>query len=173
MGGHIEVESTLGRGSVFTVWLDLEAAPVETAPNAIDSIERNRSTLEDLSGIRILLVEDNEMNAEIAEDILSLYDAEVEHAGNGQIALEMFEESEVGYYSAILMDLRMPIMNGFDTATAIRALKRDDAMTTPIIALSADAFEEDVRRCLAHGMNAHIPKPLNVDLLLQTLSKYL
>ena len=125
----------------------------------------------ELKGRRILLAEDMEINAEIMMDILSLGEVEVDHAENGRIALEMFEHSELGSYSAILMDVRMPVMDGLEAATAIRKLERTDAATIPIIALTANAFDEDVQRSLQAGMNAHLTKPVESEHLFQTLGE--
>ena len=125
----------------------------------------------ELKGRRILLAEDMEINAEIMMDILSIEEAEVDHAENGRRALEMFSASPVGAYSAILMDVRMPEMDGLEAAAAIRALDRPDARTIPIIALTANAFDEDVQSSLQAGMNAHLTKPVESDSLFQTLGE--
>ena len=125
----------------------------------------------DLKGRRILLAEDMEANAEIMMDILSLEDVEADHAENGRIALELFQNSQPGLYSAILMDVRMPVMDGLESAEAIRALDRADAKTIPIIALTANAFDEDVQRSLQAGMNAHLTKPVETEHLFQTLGE--
>lgn len=125
----------------------------------------------ELKGRRILLAEDMEANAEIMMDILSLEDMEADHAENGRIALEMFKRSQPGLYSAILMDVRMPVMDGLESAAAIRALDRPDAGAIPIIALTANAFDEDVQRSLQAGMNAHLTKPVETDGLFQTLGE--
>ena len=126
-----------------------------------------------LQGKRILLVEDNELNAEIATVILNEEGAVVDHAADGRIALEIFKRSEINHYFCILMDLRMPNLNGYQTTKAIRALHRIDAPTIPIIAMTADAFAEDAKECLACGMNAHLTKPIDVDVLNKTLEKYI
>ena len=123
----------------------------------------------DLTGRKILLAEDMMVNAEIMMEVLKMRDMEPEHAENGKIAVEMFESHPEGYYSAILMDMRMPEMNGLEATTAIRALKRKDAKTIPIIALTANAFDEDVQRSLQAGLNAHLSKPVNPDTLFETL----
>ena len=125
----------------------------------------------ELKGRRILLAEDMEANAEIMMDILSLEDMEADHAENGRIALEMFKRGQPGLYSAILMDVRMPVMDGLESAAAIRALERPDAGTIPIIALTANAFDEDVQRSLQAGMNAHLTKPVETEHLFQTLGE--
>ncbi|MCR4892404.1 MAG: response regulator [Lachnospiraceae bacterium] len=126
-----------------------------------------------LKGLRILLPEDNDINAEIAMMILGENGAIVDHAGDGKIALDMFEKSPVGYYKVILMDLRMPHMNGLEATRAIRALDRSDAKTVPIIAMTADAFAEDAQKCLEAGMNGHLAKPIDIDALLRTLSQFM
>lgn len=125
-----------------------------------------------LDGMRVLLAEDFDINAEIALVILEELGIEGERAEDGLQAVNMFKKSEPGYYDAILMDLRMPNMNGLEATTAIRALEREDAATIPIIAMTADAFAEDVKRCLDAGMNAHLAKPIDVDQLKKTLAKY-
>ena len=130
--------------------------------------EKQRASLE---GRRILMAEDVEVNAEIMMDILSLRDAEADHAENGRIAVDMFAASEPGAYSAVLMDVRMPVMDGLEAAAAIRALDRPDAKRIPIIALTANAFDEDVQRSLQAGMNAHLTKPVDADHLFQTLGE--
>ena len=124
-----------------------------------------------LAGRRILLAEDIEANAEIMMDILEMEEMTTDHAENGKIVLEMFEKSAAGTYDAILMDIRMPEMDGLEAAAAIRALDRPDAKTIPIIALTANAFDEDVQRSLQAGMNAHLSKPVEPDHLYRTLGE--
>ncbi|MCR5654048.1 MAG: response regulator [Lachnospiraceae bacterium] len=124
-----------------------------------------------LNGMHILLPEDNDINAEIATMILEENGATVERAEDGQMAVDMFKDSEVGYYDAILMDLRMPNLNGFEATDRIRAMEREDAKKIPIIALTADAFSEDANKCIEHGMNTHLAKPIDIDLLLRTLER--
>ncbi len=126
----------------------------------------------DLSGKRILLAEDNDLNWEIAEELLSETGVEMERAENGKICVDMFQNSEIGYYDGILMDIRMPVMNGYEAARAIRSLKREDA-GLPIIAMTADAFSDDIQRCLDSGMDEHVPKPIDVKLIFEMLRKYL
>ncbi|MCR4901771.1 MAG: response regulator [Butyrivibrio sp.] len=127
----------------------------------------------DLTGLKILLAEDQYVNAMVATTLLEESGAVIEHAEDGQLALDMFEKSKPGEYKVILMDLRMPNMNGFEATRAIRGLEREDAGTIPIIAMTADAFAEDVKKCLDAGMNGHIAKPIDIDLLKKTLAKYL
>ena len=123
----------------------------------------------DLKGKRVLLAEDMMVNAEIMMMVLSMREIEVEHAENGKLAVEMFDGHEAGYYDAILMDMRMPEMDGLEAARAIRALGRADAKSIPIIALTANAFDEDVQRSMQAGMNAHLSKPVEPDALFRTL----
>ncbi len=126
----------------------------------------------ELEGLKILLAEDNDLNWEIADELLSSLGLELERAENGQICVEKFCASEVGFYQAILMDIRMPIMSGYEATEAIRALDREDAKL-PIIAMTADAFSEDRERCLACGMNAHIAKPIDVKEVVRLLEKHI
>ena len=163
MGGTISVESTPGEGSEFVVVLDLESLDCE------DKTEESEDGTIDLSGRRVLLVEDNEINAEIACMILSQYGIEVDRATNGQNGLEQVQRHERGYYDAVLMDIQMPVMNGYEATRAIRELDSDYFKTLPIIAMSANAYDEDVKDCLAAGMNAHIAKPFNPDDLFRLL----
>ena len=164
MGGIITAESEKGKGSVFTIELPLEYIEPEEAVED-GSVE--------LAGRRILVVEDIIENAEIVMDLLELEDMESEHAENGQVALEMFEHAPEGYYDAILMDLRMPVMDGLESSRRIRALDRPDAKTIPIIALTANAFDSDVKATIDAGMNAHLAKPADSDLLYETIRQEL
>ena len=165
MGGTISVKSTLGEGSEFTVELELEALESENEE------KDTHNEITGLAGCRVLLVEDNDINAEIAEMILFQYGIEVDLAGNGQIGLERVQQHESGYYDAVLMDIQMPVMNGYEATKAIRALEQDYYKTLPIIAMSANAYDDDVKACLAAGMNAHIAKPYNPDELLKLLNE--
>ena len=167
MGGTISVKSKLGEGSEFTVELELEPLETDSQANA-----ENSENI-DLEGHRILLVEDNAINAEIARMILEQYGAEVQQAENGKIGLEALQEKGPGYYDAVLMDIQMPVMNGFEATKAIRALGGAYATALPIIAMSANAYDEDVRDCLAAGMNGHIAKPFNPDELMRILRRYI
>ena len=127
----------------------------------------------DFTGIRILVAEDNELNWEIASELLSSYGFQLDWAENGRQCVDRFSASQPGDYALILMDLRMPVMNGYEATAAIRALDRPDSRSIPIIAMTADAFSEDIHRCLACGMNAHIAKPLDMRELLRLLQKHL
>ncbi len=127
----------------------------------------------DFSGRRVLLVEDNDLNREIAREVLEMAGLTVEEAENGKIAVDMFSASNAGYYSLILMDIQMPVMNGYDASTAIRALKHPDAMRIPILAMTANAFVEDIQAAKAAGMNEHLAKPIDFETLGSVLKKYL
>ena len=125
----------------------------------------------DLAGRKILLAEDMAINAEILTDILEMENIRVDHAENGRIAVTMFAESQAGDYAAILMDVRMPEMDGLEATTAIRRMKREDAGRIPIIALTANAFDEDVQRSMQAGMDAHLSKPVEADHLIRVLEE--
>ena len=160
MGGTISVKSKVGEGSQFTVELELES--LEKDPASPES----EIEMIDLSGLRVLLVEDNDINAEIADMILTQYGMEVERAENGQIGLDLVRSHTTGHYDAVLMDIQMPVMNGLDATRNIRALEGEYYRALPIIAMSANAYDEDVKDCLEAGLNAHIAKPFNpIDLL--------
>lgn len=142
----------------------------------MDTQTENDQTLNsniDLSGRRILLAEDNELNWEIASELLSDLGVELDWAEDGQICLDKFQKSSAGHYDAILMDIRMPHMTGYEATKAIRGINHPDALSIPIIAMSADAFSDDIQHCLECGMNAHIAKPIDVIELTRLLKRYL
>ncbi|MDO4483105.1 MAG: ATP-binding protein [Clostridia bacterium] len=165
MNGTVEVNSRLGEGTTFVVTVPFRKAAAGDMPQKAmtDSIS--------LTGMKLLLVEDNELNMEIAETILTDAGAIITKAFNGQEAVEAFSANPPGTFDGILMDLMMPVMDGFQATAAIRALDRADAKDIPIIAMTANAFQEDVRKCLAAGMDGHIAKPLEVDTLLETIAR--
>ncbi len=125
----------------------------------------------DLKGRHILMAEDVQINAEIMKELILMREAEIDHAENGRIAVEMFKKSPAGYYDVILMDVRMPEMDGLEATAAIRSLDRPDAVTIPIIAMTANAFDEDVQRSLQAGMNSHLSKPVDQEHLYRTLEE--
>ena len=143
------------------------------APDMGKPEETAESKQFDFTGRRVLLAEDNDLNWEIAEELLSAEGLELEWAENGQICVEKFQSAEQGYYDAILMDLRMPVMTGYEATEAIRKLERPDAKDIPIIAMTADAFAEDIQKCLDAGMNAHVAKPIDVRDVCLLLVKFM
>ena len=172
MNGDISVESEKGVGTTFSITITLNQSTAKHDAPAV-KIEKLPTVQIDLSGKKILLAEDMIINAEIMNEILKMRDMEVDTAENGKIAVEMFEKSAPNYYAAILMDMQMPIMNGLEATQNIRALNRADSKTIPIIALTANAFDEDVQRSLQAGMNAHLNKPIDPDEIYRTLEKLL
>lgn len=155
MGGNICAESTVGKGTTFKAWVPLQ---VYTGP----PLALHATQAVDFAGTKVLVAEDNDINMEIATEILHAKGINVVQAVNGLRALDMFKASKVGYFDAILMDIRMPVMDGMTATRAIRALPRSDARTVPIIALSANAFEEDRQAALACGMSGYISKPIDI-----------
>lgn len=170
MGGTISVESKKNVGTTFTI--EIKLVCIEEKEVQADSSGQEESPVS-LEGVRVLIVEDLPENAEIVADLLELEGVESEHAENGQIALDMMEQSPEWYYDAVLMDLRMPVMDGLEAARRIRAMERADAKAVPIIALTANASEEDKRKSLESGMDAHLAKPSDADKLYETLRQYL
>lgn len=168
MGGQIKLTSRENVGTVFTITLPIEVdrapAPKQPAPQAARKA--------DITGARVLLVEDNDLNLEIAQFMLEKAGANVTTACNGKEALETFAAAKPGFFDAILMDVMMPVMDGLEATRAIRGMQRPDARTTPIIAMTANAFADDILQCKAAGMNEHLSKPLDDQLLIQTIAAY-
>lgn len=180
MGGGIHVTSMQGSGSTFTVDLPFGKIKESGKPTRFSDID-GRSDLArdcyvidyDFKGKRILLVEDNELNREIAEELIGATGASVESAEDGVQAVEKFKESAEGYYDLILMDVQMPHMDGYEATRCIRALGRSDAQKVPIFAMTANAFAEDVQKSREAGMNAHISKPLDIRAVYKQMNRYL
>ena len=170
MDGTIEVTSRQGEGSTFTVTI-----PCRKATKEDSLVKKNKHLRNDgsLKNARILLVEDNEINAEVATELLKAEGCIIETAKDGVACIDMIEKAEAGYYKMILMDIQMPIMNGYDAAIAIRKLDDSKKAGIPIIAMTANAFEEDAKNALAVGMNDHVAKPIDMNILVPTMMKYL
>lgn len=173
MGGEIVVESQPGRGSDFSVYLHLPVAEKPAEPAAEPSRASTEENADAFRGRRILLVEDNEINAMIMVEVLQEMGAEIEKAENGQIAVDMFADHPENYYDFILMDVQMPVMDGRTAARTIRAMERPDAKSILIFALSADAFVEDERLSIESGMNGHYAKPVDFQALQRNIGKFL
>ncbi len=169
MNGTINVISKQGEGTEFTVTLTLKNRE-EIKPGQEPSAQEEKKMAE-LSGRIVLMAEDVEINAEIMKELLSSKDAKVDHAMNGKAAVDKFVQSGEGYYDVILMDVRMPEMDGLEATRKIRSLDRADAKRIPIIAMTANAFDEDVQRSLQAGMNAHLSKPVEPEKLFQTMEE--
>lgn len=170
MGGRIEVESELDKGSTFTVYLNFERIKKAAAPQK-DTLDNESPAV--LKGKRILLFEDNVLNAEIATRLLERQGLQVTVAKNGQIGLELFQASALDYFSGIIMDIRMPVMGGLEATRALRRLERNDAKIIPIIAMSANAYPDDIANAHAAGMNDYITKPVVPGVLYRTLAIWL
>lgn len=180
MGGGIHVTSVQGSGSTFTVDLPFGKIKESGKPTRFSDINGRNDLAKDcyavdydFKGKRILLVEDNELNREIAEELIGVTGASVESAEDGVQAVEMFKESAEGYYDLILMDVQMPHMDGYEATRCIRALGHSDAQKVPIFAMTANAFAEDVQKSREAGMNAHISKPLNIRAVYKQMNRYL
>ncbi len=167
MNGTIEVDSKIGRGSVFQIVLPMQ---VDGAWSVKPSDEE-RELQGDIAGMRVLLVEDNEINCEIVEFLLKEAGVKVVTANDGKAAVDAFLASDPGTFDCVLMDLMMPVMSGYEAARVIRGLDREDAESVPIIALSANAFEEDVAMAKAAGMNAHLAKPVDIGKMFRVISR--
>ena len=171
MGGSINVESEPGVGSTFTVELNFEIV--------VDSVEDIDGRMADavkpakaLAGMNFLIAEDNEVNGEILTRLLEIEQASAVVCANGKIAFETFMENPQGTFDVILMDVRMPVMNGYEAAKAIRNCGREDGKIIPIISLTANAFSEDVEMAKEAGMNGHVPKPIDMQVLKATVEKF-
>ena len=170
MRGELQVESVLNEGSRFiiTLYLSLQSKVHTTE----EEQEQDLGSVSFL-GKRVLLAEDNELNVEIALEILKMYDLEVCVACNGQEAVEQYQSHEPGYFDIIFMDIQMPLMDGYTAAGKIRASNRKDSEEIPIVAMTANAFSEDVKKAIHTGMNDHVAKPIDIRLFTKVLSKWL
>ncbi len=168
MGGTIEVKSSVGIGTTFQVKVPFELCMNEYVQQG-DAYREERISLEHM---KILMAEDNELNIEIATFMLEEAGAEVTVARNGKEAYLTWQDSPEGWYDVILMDIMMPEMNGIQATECIRKSRRQDAGWIPIVAMTANAFAEDVKRCRAAGMNDHLAKPLDIQKLYRTLARY-
>jgi len=166
MNGTIEVTSREGVGSTFVITLPFEIAPEPEQP-----AQPAAEGVQSIQGLRLLLVEDNDLNAEIAQTMLEDEGAQVTTAANGKQAVERFQSSPPGTFDAILMDVMMPVMDGLAATRAIRALDRTDAASIPILAMTANAFKEDAEKCFAAGMNAHLTKPLRPEEMVRAIAR--
>lgn len=166
MGGNLKVDSAPGLGSEFYFTIELPVHHGELLSGELSSAEET-----DLKGLKVLLAEDNEINAEIAIEVMKLKEIEVDWAKDGKGAVEMFCEKPENYYAAVLMDLNMPVLDGLSAAKEIRALPRKDALSVPIVAMTANTFQEDRENAAAAGMNDFLPKPFNIDQLYAVLRK--
>ncbi len=167
MGGRIEVQSEQGKGSVFTVTIPHRTASKDDI--ASDTAQQDSNN--DFTGKRILLAEDNDLNAEIASEILSDVGFGVERAGDGRICVDMLNDQPAHYYDVILMDVQMPNLNGYEATKEIRNLNDKEKADIPIIAMTANAFDEDRKEAIASGMNGHVAKPIDISKLMETLSE--
>ncbi|MBP3232221.1 MAG: response regulator, partial [Anaerovibrio sp.] len=175
LGGTIEVKSQLNEGTVFDFQIPIKISWDSTADNEsmpqINAVEKPSVAKDILKDVPVLLVEDNEINAELTKLIITDYGANIiDWAHNGQEALEMYSASEPSHYRLIIMDLRMPVMDGLTATRKIRRLHRVDASIVPIIAISADAYAEDIQNCIEAGMQCHISKPIDVDKLMAAIN---
>ena len=168
LSGEIKIQSELGKGT--TIFISLPVYPPQTEKTASHEIQIADPDI--LKEKRVLLVEDNELNMEIATNILEMHEAEVIQARHGQEALELFIKSVPYAFDLILMDMQMPVMDGCMAVKKIRALERPDSQSVVIIALSANAFLEDIDKALRAGMNAHLSKPIHIESLCKLLSQY-
>ena len=179
MGGTIDVESEPGRGTVFTVRVSMRYVERDAKGSLEESDDADAlcdvsqgeapARAADLSGVRVLLVEDNELNSEIAVALLESLGAAAETAANGQEALDALDASEPGHFDVVLMDIQMPVMNGLEATRRIRESERDDLRALPVVVLSANAFTEDVQESKRAGADDHLSKPISVKDLAATL----
>lgn len=167
MAGTIEIDSQIGKGSEVRITLPIQ---IDTAWNT-QPVNEERNLRSNIAGMRVLLVEDNEINCEIVEFMLKDAGAEVVTTNDGKAAVDAFMASDPGTFDCVLMDLMMPVMSGYEATRVIRSLDRPDAGVVPIIALSANAFEEDVTMAKDAGMNEHLAKPVDIKKMFRVMSR--
>ncbi len=178
MNGQITVKSIQNEGSTFTATVMLKTALANETEEEKEENSSIKSSIEDLQSLdcrkmKILLVEDNRINAEIAKELFTTMNLSVEYAENGQVAIDMFAQSPENYYKAVFMDIQMPLVDGYEAAREIRMMKRSDAKTTPIIAMTANAFTTDIQSTKNAGMNEHITKPIDMEKIKEVVCKYI
>lgn len=171
MHGEIQVKSKLNEGSTFIINLYLQRQ--KRKEQTAEESQEAQQEIVAFPGYRVLLVEDNELNIEIAKEILKMFELEVQVAQNGEEAVERYREQEPGYFDMVFMDIQMPVMDGYSAARAIRDSRKEDAAVIPIVAMTANAFMEDVQKAIRAGMNDHIAKPIDIELLKSVLRKWL
>ena len=175
MGGSIRVQSVKGVGTTFTVDISFQLSEngEEVLYEEIEQLETNSFEEENVfMGKHILIAEDNDLNAEILSEILKMTGATCDICKDGKQAVKKFEESEDGKYDIILMDVQMPVMNGYEATKTIRESSHPRAREIPIIAMTANAFTEDIQNALKSGMNAHVAKPVDMSVLEKTIKKF-
>lgn len=172
MNGNIEVESSIGKGTTYIITIKLRTAPEKCDHSHEQTMKIEAYRKLDYKGRRVLLVEDNELNAEVMKELLKEVGIEVETASGGRTGIRMLEENAPGYFGMVFMDIRMPGMDGYETAGRIRQSTRADLKNIPIIAMTAEAFSNDVKRAINAGMNGHIAKPVELDCLKEVLDDW-
>ena len=174
MGGRIEVESREQQGTTFRVILELPYLSEADIPDKVEkTAEMDAAVVLPERGLKILIAEDNDLNYEIVEEQLKNYHIQCVRAMDGMECVRMFKEAETGEFDAILMDMQMPVMNGLEAAEIIRSLPKPEVKRIPIIALTANAYQEDIQKCLKAGMNAHLSKPIEIEKLIATICRYM
>ena len=166
MGGEIQVRSKLGEGTLFEIWIDLDYVN-QKEETSVE--ERKEDYAGYCKGMHLLVAEDNELNYEVVSELLDMYEITCDRADDGSVCVEKFCASKENAYDAILMDMQMPVMDGLQATAAIRRLNHPQAHRIPIIAMTANAFRDDIEKCMDAGMNLHLAKPVNMELLLEAL----
>ena len=172
MGGQLDVKSEEDKGSEFYFTLVFPISAEKTVAEHHEITKKNTEEY-NFEGKRLLVVEDNDLNAEIAQTLLDMVGIVAERAAEGLQAVQMFEQAPVGYYDGILMDIRMPVMDGLEATKRIRTLEKEDSRTIPIIAMTANAFDQDMKKSIDSGMNGHLTKPIDVNKLYEVLQQTL